>query len=34
MNDIDVPDMPDRLEIKITVDDYAKRRRAPVKEAG
>jgi hypothetical protein len=26
MNDNDVPDMPDRLEIKITADDYAKLR--------
>ena len=27
MNDNDVPDMPDRLEIKITADDYAKLRK-------
>jgi hypothetical protein len=26
MNDNDVPDMPDRPEIKITADDYAKLR--------
>ena len=24
MNDNDVPEMPDRLEIKITAEDYAK----------